>query len=209
MNRVIGFFGLILTLLLAGCTTPASYDYTAFRASNPKTILVLPPINDSMEITAGYGVVSQVTYPLAEAGYYVLPVAVVEETFKQNGLTSAADAHSVSLAKLYEIFGADAVLYINVTEYGTEYKLISSDTRVSAKARLVDARTGQQLWSGSATASTRENESNNNGLLGMLLSAAVNQIANTINDKSYDIAGVTDQRLLSGGRSRGLLYGPR
>lgn len=39
------------------------------------------------------------TLPLAEAGYYVLPVAMVEETFQQNGLTNANDIRAVSLPK--------------------------------------------------------------------------------------------------------------
>ncbi len=39
----------------------------------------------------------------------VIPVAVMEETFKQNGVTTAGDIHGrTSPAKLREIFGADA-----------------------------------------------------------------------------------------------------
>ena len=37
-------------------------------------------------------------------------------------------------AKLHEIFGADAGLYITVKEYGTSYMLISSETVVTASA---------------------------------------------------------------------------
>ena len=70
--------GLLLTLLLSGCAPKKSYDYTAFRQSKPKSILVLLPKNESPDVKAGYGVLSQVTLPLAEAGYYVFPVAVVE-----------------------------------------------------------------------------------------------------------------------------------
>ena len=81
---------------------------------------------------------SQATVPLAESGYYVLPVALVEETFRQNGLTVPADIHAVPVAKLREIFGADAALYVTVTEYGSKYQVISSVTRVAANARLVD-----------------------------------------------------------------------
>ena len=36
----------LLVLLLSGCvTTPPSYDYTAYRQSRPKSILLLPPVN--------------------------------------------------------------------------------------------------------------------------------------------------------------------
>lgn len=150
-----------------------------------------------------------VTLPLAESGYYVFPVAVVEETFKQNGVTNPDDISAIPLKKLHEIFGADAVMYITLTDYGTSYQVISSETRVSAAARLVDLRTGKELWKGIATASSNEGQSNSGGgLLGMLISAAVTQIAHSATDKAYDVAQVTSVRLFSAGPG-GLLYGPR
>ena len=68
-----------------------------------KSILVLPPINESPEEQASYSMVSQVTYPLAEAGYYVLPVSMVDETFRQNGMTTPHDIQQVSTAKLRDL----------------------------------------------------------------------------------------------------------
>ncbi|KFX10090.1 lipoprotein [Pectobacterium parvum] len=210
MNRFLGLCGLVFALVLTGCAKPVPYDYTAFKQSKPKSILVLPPVNHSPDVKASYSLLSQVTYPLAESGYYVFPVAVVEETFKQNGLVTASDIHALSTAKLQQIFGADAALYLDVKKYGTSYIVINSETRVSADARLVDLRTGKLLWSGSATASSNEQQSNaNGGIIGILVQAAVNQIAHTISDKGHDIAGVTSARLLAAGNSRGMLYGPR
>ena len=152
---------------------------------------------------------STVTAPLAEDGFYVFPVAVVEETFKQNGITGAEDIRSVSAAKLREIFGADAALYIDITSYGSTYMVVSSETRVTANARLVDLRNGKVLWTGNATASDSENDNNNGGIIGMLVQAAVKQISSTIADKGHDIAGLTSYRLLSASQTDGLLYGPR
>ncbi|ASN87816.1 hypothetical protein D5073_16735 [Pectobacterium versatile] len=210
MNRFLGLCGLVFALVLTGCAKPVPYDYTAFKQSKPKSILVLPPVNHSPDVKASYSLLSQVTYPLAESGYYVFPVAVVEETFKQNGLVTASDIHALSTAKLQQIFGADAALYLDVKEYGTSYIVINSETRVSADARLVDLRTGKLLWSGSATASSNEQQSSSNGgIIGILVQAAVNQIADTISDKGHDVAGVTSARLLAAGNSRGMLYGPR
>ena len=69
------YLAVLLSLaLLGGCAAPKTIDYAAFKQSRPKSILVLPPINESPEIQASYSLVSQVTYPLAEAGYYVLPM---------------------------------------------------------------------------------------------------------------------------------------
>lgn len=196
-------------LLLGGCATRKPYDYTVFKEARPASILVLPPLNSSPDINATYSMMSQATAPLAESGYYVFPVTLVDETFKQNGLTSPADIHDVSIVKLREIFGADAALYINVKQYGTSYVVISSETRVTAEGKLVDLRSGKTLWAGAATASSAEGDSNNGGLIGMLVKAAIRQIVETVSNQGHVIAGQTSARLLSAGRPNGILFGPR
>lgn len=202
--------GALLALaLLGGCAAPKTVDYSAYKQARPKSILVLPPINESPEVQASYSLVSQVTYPLAEAGYYVMPIALVDETFRQNGLTTANDIQAVAPGKLHEIFGADAALYITVSEYGTRYMLVTSDTSVTASAKLVDLRTGTTLWTGSARASSEEGNNNGGGLVGMLITAAVKQVINSSTDAAHPIAGITSARLLSAGQRTGLLYGPR
>ena len=196
-------------LLLGGCATRQAYDYTAFREARPASILVLPPLNSSPDIAATYSMMSQTTLPLAESGYYVYPVALVDETFKQNGLTTPADIHAVPINKLREIFGADAALYINVKQYGTSYMVITSETRVTAEARLVDLRSGRQLWAGSATASSAEGDNNSGGLVGLLVKAAIRQIIETVSSQGHIIAGRTSARLLAAGHPNGILFGPR
>ncbi len=66
-------------------------------------------------------------------------------------------------------------------------------------AKLIDLRTGVQLWNGSATASSAEGQNSSGGLVGLLVTALVNQVLNTVGDRSFDIAGVAGQRLLSPG----------
>lgn len=200
---------LLVAILATGCVTSKPYDYTAFKQSRPRSILVLPPVNSSPDVNATYSMLSHVTYPLAESGYYVLPVALVDETFRQNGLTNPGDIHAVAPAKLKEIFGADAALYITVTKYGTTYMIINSVVTVSANAKLVDLKTGQLLWEGSATASSDEGNNNSSGgLVGMLVTAVIKQIANSVTDAGHAMAGTTSQRLLSA-RPNGMLHGPR
>ncbi|MDO4640599.1 MAG: DUF799 domain-containing protein [Neisseria sp.] len=211
MNRMKTRLALLASaLILSACavTPPQPYDYTAFKESKPKSILVLPPLNETPDVKASAGMMASATRPLAESGYYVFPVAVVKETFKQNGLNNPHDIQEVSLKKLEEIFGADAVLFITVKQYGTSYQILQSDTRVSAEARLVDGRTGKELWSGSASASSTEQQNGNQGLLGMLITAVVQQIAGSVSDKAFDYAQVTGTRLLWAAYPRSLMFGP-
>ncbi len=203
---------LVPAVLSVGCATQSAtpYDYRAFEASNPHSILVLPPVNNSPDVKATYSVYAQVTHPLAEAGYYVFPVAVVNETFKQNGLTSANDIHHVDPKKLQQIFGADAALYLTVTQYGSTYKVLSSVVTVAAEAKLVDLRTGALLWANQVVVVDNGDQSNSGGgLVGALVKAAVTQILNTTMDRAYTVARTANERLLAGGTVNGLLYGPR
>jgi len=212
MRRLLTWLATLgVVMMFAGCAAnrPQQVDYAAFKESRPRSILVLPPLNESPDIKATYGMLSQATFPLAESGYYVLPVALVDETFRQNGLTTPGDIHEVAPAKLRDIFGADAALYMKVTSYGSRYQVISSVTTVTASAKLVDLRNGNTLWTGSATATNDSGSNASGGLIGMLVSAAISQAMNHVFDATYKVAENTSLRLLSAGQSGGILYGPR
>ncbi|MDR2189319.1 MAG: DUF799 domain-containing protein [Azonexus sp.] len=197
-----------VVFLLHACAAPvAQRDYTAFRESRPRSILVLPPVNQSPEIKAPTSFLATATVPLAESGYYIIPVTLSEESFKQNGVTVAEEAHAIALDKLREVFGADAALYITITRFGTSYRLIDSVVEAAASAKLIDLKTGQELWSGQ-TAVVLGNNNSGGGLVGALLSAIVNQIVNTVSDKSHDVARMANYRLLSAGSSNAILFGP-
>jgi len=200
-----------LSVFLSGCATQAPpFDYSAFRTAKPVSLLVLPPVNDSPDVKATPGAWSHATQPLAEAGYYVLPVSLVDETLRQNGIQAAAEAHNIPFGKLREVFGADAAVYLRVLRYGTSYRVVDSETRVEIEGRIVDLRTGQELWMGKAVASSAEqSQQSQGGLVGLLVTAIVKQIVGTATDASYNYAGVAQARLLGAPRYNGLLPGPR
>ncbi|MEN4920996.1 DUF799 domain-containing protein [Achromobacter spanius] len=210
LNKLLRAGLLAAAALLAGCVAPPqkNVDYTAFRESKPASILVLPPLNTSVDVAASAAVLAQATLPLAESGYYVIPVGVMDETFKQNGLTSPDDIHELPAVKLREIFGADAALYMTVKQYGSSYNVVSSTVTVSIDAELLDLRNGAKLWSGTKQV-VHANNNSNGGLLGMLIQAVVDQVVNNLSDRSYSVAGMTNNMLLSAGTAGGILYGPR
>lgn len=195
--------------LAAGCASVSHPDYTALRQAKPRSILVLPPANLSPDVRAPYSMMATLTYPLAESGYYVFPVALVDQTFRDNGMTEPGEMHQAPLTKLAEVFGADAVLYVIINEYGAKYQLIDSKVTVAASAKLIDLRSGQLLWEGRASASNSEqHDSGSSGIAGMLISALIRQVVNSLGDQGYAVARVTSQRLLSA-QQGGLLPGPR
>jgi len=135
---------------------------------------------------------------------------VAEETFQQNGLISATDAQAVSALRRHAIFHADIALYIAIGEYGSSYRAIDSVTTVTAKARLVDLRSGKEIGQGAAKA-TDNQQSNNakNGLVGILVNAANKQISDSVTDRAHTVAGLTTNRPLAYHKQGGLLTGPR
>lgn len=197
-----------LAMILSGCAVKPR-DNNAYKGTIPKSILVLPPTNESPDVRASESVYSQVTKPLAESGYYVYPVAVVSETFKSNGMAEPSDIQAINLAKIRDVFGPDAVLYLNVREYGTQYRVIASESRVTVDGKLLDAKDGKLLWTGTATASSSEQSSSGGGLVALLIQTAVKQIINTATNQSHRIAPITAYRLLGAQSPQGLPYGPR
>lgn len=210
-NRIASLAAVVAVALLSGCATKAPpYDYSAFQKAKPATLLVMPPINESPDVKATPGVWAHATRPLAEAGYYVLPITLVDETFKQNGVTSANDAQDISYQKLRDFFGADAAVYIRVKKYGTSYAVLASETRVEVDARIVDLRSGALLWEGKAVATSAEqSQQQQGGLVGLLVAAVVKQIIGTATDAAFNYAGIADVRLLGAPRYNGILPGPR
>jgi hypothetical protein len=205
------FLASTLATTLAGCAAkPAPYDYTAFMQAKPATLLVLPPISEAPDVQATPGTWAQATKPLAEAGYYVLPVALVDETFKQNGVNTADEAQGIPFKKLYDFFGADAAVYLKVVKYGTTYKFVMSETRVEVEGRIVDLRSGQLLWEGKAFASSAEQQQQaQGGLVGLLVTALVQQIAGTATDAAFSYAAIANERMLGSPLYNGILAGPR
>ncbi len=183
--RLLPIFALVL---MTGCAQQQlTYDYSAFKNSKPKSILVIPPQNNSVEVNAPYIYLSTISRPLAEKGYYVFPVAVIDQLLKQNGLTSPEDMHNISLEKINEFIAPDAILYVSIEEWGQKYQVLASTTVVQASMKLIDAKTGIVIWDGVA-AGQRSSGDGGGGLAGIIVAAIVEQIAGNIIDHTPSVA---------------------
>jgi hypothetical protein len=192
-------------LLLAGCQTVKPYDYTNFRAHPPRSILVLPPLNESTAVEGTYGYLTTVSRPVAERGYYVFPVAVVDQFMKENGLPTASEMQQASLAKVAEITGADAVLFLDLKQYGAHFQVISSVVTVEVNAKLVDTRSGTLLWEGHGIA--QQSSGGSGSLLGDLIAAAITQALNKHTDRAHQVSRLANANLFFPEQT-GLPYGP-
>jgi len=190
-----------------GCAGMPAHDYGAYLDHMPRSILVLPPVNESTVVMAPYIYLATITRPLAERGYYVFPVAVIDAMMKENGLPTPEDMAQVSLAKIREVIGPDDVLYVTITDWGTKYQIIDSYTVVQVRARLVDTDTGLVLWEGEH-ALRQSSSAGQNDLVGAMVAALVNQIVQSLADPSRDLAAANNDQLFLNDHD-GLLLGER
>jgi hypothetical protein len=190
-------------LAASGCAVKG-YDYTNYRAYPPRSILVLPPINEGTDVRATYGYLSTVTRPIAELGYYVFPVALVDQLLKEHGMPTPGEMVQAPLEKIREIIGADAVLYITLKQYGTRFQLLASTTVVVADARLVDTRTGTVLWRGRLAA--EEGSGSTGNILSDVVGALLTQVISQSTDRARGVAERANAQFAT--KDRGLLHGP-
>ena len=207
-SKGILFSGFLL-LGVMGCAGPVTeppYDYSTYREHMPRSILVLPPLNESVEVGAPYSYLTTVTKPVAERGYYIFPVSVVDAYMKDNGLPTAGEMHGVSLNKIDEIIGADAVLYITIVDWGQKYQVVNSKTVVSVEGRLVDVPSGATLWTGDVKAVRNSSDSDANPVEA-LLGAVVVQVLSTASDQTRPLSKWANRRMFFDAED-GLLVGP-
>jgi len=198
--------GLVWIISMTACqSTHKPYNYRPYLNNMPASILVLPPINQSMTVMAPYMYLSIISRPIAEKGYYVFPVAVIDALMKENGVSTPEDMHRISLSKINEIIHPDAVLYVTIKEWGTKYKIIDSQTIIHISARLMDTDTGNVIWQNERKMIKSSNDNANN-IVEMLIAALVNQVLSNFLDPTIDVARLVNRHVYDNGYN-GLLLG--
>jgi hypothetical protein len=133
-----------LALAVGGCATP-SYDFSEYNKAPPRSILVVPVVNRSLDVDASNYVLSTLTVPLAELGYYVFPVNTVKIVLEQEGFYEPELVRKMGTPELANLFGADAVLYVTINRWDAQYILISTTVTVEFDYEL-QRKDGARIW---------------------------------------------------------------
>lgn len=147
---------IVIILLLSSCATTVKTEkiivtrseaFPDMYSEQPRSILVLPPINTSItpEATAYY--MATIETPLSAAGYHMLPAESVSNTIKQKGLTDTQVLYTVPLKTLYEYFGSDAVLYTRIKQWEVADTGLISRLIISIESEIMSTKTSKQIWS--------------------------------------------------------------
>ena len=166
----------LVTLGLFGCaSTVQKKDMSAYTAAAPKSILVVPIVNKSLDVDAPLYVLTTLPIPLANKGYYVFPVNTTKFILEQEGLYEGERIQQMPTPELAGMFGADAVLYVTINRWDAQYIVISTSITVDFDYRIVSAK-GVEIW--------RENkkmvyqpQNSGGGLIGAIVSAAIARAA--------------------------------
>jgi hypothetical protein len=158
--------------LVAGCATrPSRYDYSQFRTEGPRSILVVPVINKSIDVNAPDYFLATIATPLAERGYYVFPVNMVKSVLADDGLSDANLVHQGDPRRLGELFGADAVMYISIERWDAKYIVLATTVTVELNYTLKSTHTGTVLWKNHQTVVYQPQQSGGGGLAGLIANA--------------------------------------
>lgn len=164
---------ILLCCFVSGCTATQKKDYTKFNAADPYSILVLPVTNESVNVDAPDYFLSSISIPVAEQGYYVFPVNMIKRVLEDDGLSDANLVHNASTEKLATLFGADAVLYINIKRWDARYIVLATTITVELDYVIKDGETGEILWQDFRHVEYTPSNSSSGNPLADLLAAAV------------------------------------
>ncbi|MFD2204167.1 DUF799 domain-containing protein [Kiloniella antarctica] len=207
--RFIKLFSPILVLLVLGaCQHVAEpYDYTKLRAEDPHSILVVMPVNKSVEVEAPHYFLSTISRPVAEKGYYVFPVNLVKRIMEEEGMSDADLVYNSDPTVLGELFGADSVLYISIDEWTSQYIVLDARTTVSFSYTLKSGETGETIWESASTISYSPNDGNSGGGLAGLI---VQVVASAIEKASPNYIPLSRRANFAAvnTKNQGLLPGP-
>ena len=141
----------LLVTILVGCETletkreafPKMYD----AELKPISLVVVPAVNKTTAADAGDLITATIPQPFADNGYYVLPLPIVNKIFQEEGVVDGMQMISAPASMFREAFGADAVLYVTIEEWETNYIVLAANVTVGLSYVLRSTTTDEVLWS--------------------------------------------------------------
>lgn len=164
----------LILAVLTGCVAqPVKQDMSAFKAAAPRSILVVPTINKSLDVDAPNYVLAALPVPIANKGYYVFPVNTTKYVLEQEGFYEGERIHQMAAPDLAKLFGADAVLYVSINRWDAQYAFITTVVTVEFDYRLV-SKDGAEIWKESKRMQYQPQNNNSGSPIAMLVVAVIN-----------------------------------
>ena len=139
---------LISVVYLSGCATILTKNeaYPSMYLGQTDSILVVPVVNRSTAADAPELYSTTIAQPLAEAGYYVMSVPLVEMMLAMEGVVDGEQLKEIDPSKFKTMFGADSVLFVTINQWDTNYYVTGGNVTVGADFEIVSTTTNETLW---------------------------------------------------------------
>jgi hypothetical protein len=175
----------LAALLLNGCAGPAVPNQNCLQ--RPLRVAIVPGINKTDQPKANMVFDKAWEEALTKLGYQVVDADRVVTYAAASGIT-LNQVLKTDTAKLGNDLKVDAILTTEILHWKNSYKVVKADSTVSGIGRLVEASTGAIIWEHHWVYQEQSGNGGNNGVLGLLVDAAVTAVVNSATDAPTRLA---------------------
>lgn len=160
MNRIlIGIWIGMMIFLFTGCVTNTFVSVGAgmtvqqgptpdWDREQPGIILIMPPVNNTVDVDAKELFYTTLTQPLCDKGFYVISPFLAMEVLKNESGYDAEHFIESDLALFREYFGADGVLFTVIDNWNKS--ALTGEVSVRISYILRSAQTNETLYQNQA-----------------------------------------------------------
>ncbi len=185
--------------ILTGCGpsyVTKGAEFPKMYEQAPRSILILPPMNESTDAEAKDYYMTTTEMPFALMGYYTFPTEMVSDIVKQEGVYDTEILYNMPLDKYYEYFGADTVLFTRIKKWDVSYMVLASSLTISIEAKIVSTKTSEELWTYTGTVVVDLSGGNTGGGIGGLIAKAIVAAVNTATADYVQHARTANRRII-------------
>lgn len=176
-----GLMSLIVLLVLVSCGAPKQTRLTLWDKmykEEPRSILIMPPINKTQHVVAKEYFYSSVAAPLAERGYYVFSPYLTLDLLQQESAADAEPFLEGSLVPFRRVLDADAALFTIIKRW--DKSLVGSTIRVEVEYILRSTKTDAVLFRRNADISVDTRVDTGYGLYSLIANAISTAVTSKI-----------------------------
>ena len=187
-------------LILTGCgpaIATKGAEFPKMYEQQPRSILILPPMNESTDAEAKDYYMTTTEMPFALMGYYVFPSEMVSDIMKQEGVYDTETLYNMPLDKFYDYFGADTVLFTRIKKWDLSYAVLAANLTIQIEAKIMSTRTSEELWTYVGTVVVDLGGGNGGGGIGGLIASAIATAINSATADYVEHAHTANRRIIS------------
>jgi len=138
---------LMLVSIFSGCVPMISHNIvTDYKERMPTSIAVLPIQNETVDMDAPKIFRHRLVSTVFHKGYVSPPEAEIDSKLLERDIREAGQLGSMTPQEIGKHLNIDALLYTTVTQCSTVYLVSYASLKVGARFKLIDVKTGEQLW---------------------------------------------------------------